>query len=147
MSTMKWVRLMKKIVVIDGQGGKVGRELCERLSALMADAEIVAIGTNSIATASMLKVKGIQGATGENPVIVASRNADVIVGPIGIVVADSLLGEITPAMATAVGQSSAQKVLIPMNRCSNQVVGVKSLSMNDLIEEAISMILKVLDNE
>ncbi len=130
----------KKIVVIDGQGGKIGRELCGRLCQIFQEAEIVAIGTNSIATANMLKGHAIQGATGENPVIVAARDADVIVGPIGIVVADALQGEVTPAMAVAVGQSTAEKVLIPINRCRNQVVGTKILPVTALIEEAVNLI-------
>ena len=131
---------MRKIVVIDGQGGKIGRELCDRILERMDFVDLIAISTNSAATANMLKGKAIQGATGENPVVVACRDADVVAGPIGIVIADSLLGEITPLMAKAVGQSRAEKVLIPVNRCSNHVVGIKSLSVNEMIDEAIDLI-------
>ncbi|MCL2461113.1 MAG: DUF3842 family protein, partial [Defluviitaleaceae bacterium] len=98
---------MKKIVVIDGQGGKIGSLLVSRLKAEAPRAEIYAIGTNSIATSAMVKAGADFGATGENPVLVSCRDADIIVGPIGIVVADSLVGEITPAMAAAVGKSGA----------------------------------------
>lgn len=134
------------IAVIDGQGGKIGKELCDKIAERLPQVELLAIGTNSIATANMLKGKAKLGATGENPVIVAARKASVIVGPIGIVIADSLQGEITPKMAEAVGQSEAIKVLIPINRCNNLVVGVKELSVNDLIEEAVEKIAAELLN-
>lgn len=128
------------IVIIDGQGGRIGQLLVSGVKEAIQDAHITAIGTNSIATANMLKANPNQAATGENPVIVACRNADVIAGPIGIVVADALIGEVTPKMAVAVGQSTARKVLIPLNKCDNMVVGVESLSMGELIERAIAQI-------
>lgn len=135
---------MKKLVVIDGQGGKIGSLLVSRLKAEAGRAEICAVGTNSIATSAMLKAGADFGATGENPVVVNCRDADIIVGPVGIVVADSLVGEITPAMAVAVGQSRAQKVLLPVNRCNNHIVGIRELSVADLIEAAIAHILSAL---
>lgn len=125
-----------KVVVIDGQGGRLGQLLCEAIVKEKTDCELLAIGTNSIATSAMLKGGASQGATGENPVIVACRTADVIIGPIGIVSADSLLGEITPAMAAAIGQSRAVKLLLPVSHCNNQVVGVKKLTMNEMVAEA-----------
>ncbi|MCL2352083.1 MAG: DUF3842 family protein [Firmicutes bacterium] len=128
---------MKKIVVIDGQGGKIGSLLISRLKAEAAGLEIYAIGTNSIATSAMVKAGADHGATGENPVVRNCHDAGVIVGPIGIVVADSLIGEITPAMAAAVGQSPAQKVLLPVNRCNNYVVGVREMPVAEMIEEAV----------
>lgn len=131
---------MKKVVIIDGQGGKMGRLIIEQLRLRELPVEIVAIGTNSIATATMLKAGAQGGATGENPVMVACRDADVIAGPIGIVIADALLGEVTPAMALAVGQSQGHKVLLPMNRCGNTVVGVQELGVNDLIARAAEAI-------
>jgi len=134
---------VKKIVVIDGQGGKIGSLLVSRLKVEARQAEIYAIGTNSIATSAMLKAGADFGATGENPVVVNCRNADIIVGPVGIVVADSLVGEITPAMAVAAGQSSAQKVLLPVNRCNNHIVGARDLPISDLIEAAIAHILSI----
>ena len=125
-----------KVVIIDGQGGKMGKLLIERIKSAETDCEITAVGTNSIATSVMLKAGAENGATGENAVIVACRDADIIVGPVGIVVADSLLGEISPAMAVAVGQSKAKKLLIPVNLCNNIIVGTASLSLSRLIAEA-----------
>ena len=135
---------MKKIVVIDGQGGKIGSLLVGRLKSEAGQHEIYAVGTNSIATAAMMKAGANFGATGENPVTVNCRNADIIVGALGIVVADSLVGEITPAMAVAIGQSSAHKVLLPINRCNNYVVGVRELPVNDLIEAAMTHIARLI---
>jgi len=135
---------MKKIVVIDGQGGKIGSLLVGRLKAEAGQYTIYAIGTNSIATAAMMKAGADFGATGENPIVVTCRDADIIVGAIGIVVADSLVGEITPAMSVAIGQSTAQKVLLPINRCNNYIVGARDLPMNDLIDAAITYIMSIL---
>lgn len=126
-----------RVVIIDGQGGKLGRMLVEGIKEAGLGCELVAIGTNSIATAAMLKAGADAGATGENPVIVASRDADVLVGPIGILVADSLLGEITPAMAEAVGRSKAIKLLLPVNICNTRVVGVQTQSFSVLATSAI----------
>ena len=134
---------MQKVVVIDGQGGRIGALLVGRLKSEAGAREIYAIGTNSIATAAMMKAGADFGATGENPTIVNCRDADIIVGPIGIVVADSLVGEITPAMAVAAGQSSAQKVLLPINRCNNYIVGVQDMPINDLIDAAMAHIATI----
>lgn len=126
-----------KIVVIDGQGGSIGRAIVEKLVSRGLDGNLVCIGTNATATANMLKAGAKQGATGENPVVVACRDASYIIGPIGIVMADSMLGEITPKMAEAVGSSKAHKVLIPVNKCVT-VSGVKPMSLNEYIEDAIA---------
>ncbi|MBO5220592.1 MAG: DUF3842 family protein [Clostridia bacterium] len=131
---------MKKIVIIDGQGGKIGAQLIDAIRERCEDAEIVAVGTNSIATSAMLRSGPDAAATGENPVIVACRDADVIAGPIGIVIADALYGEVTPAMALAVGQSRADRVLIPVNKCGSVVVGVGDVPMAALIREAADCI-------
>lgn len=128
------------VVVIDGQGGRMGQMLIERIKAAELPCQLLAIGTNSIATSAMLKAGADAGATGENPVVVACRTADVIVGPIGILAADSLLGEVTPAMAVAVGQSRAKKLLLPVNLCNNIVVGTQSLPMAKLIGEAVDLL-------
>lgn len=128
---------MKKVVILDGQGGRLGALLVEEILRAALPCELVAIGTNGIATAAMLKAGAPQGATGENPVVVACRDADVIVGPIGILAADAMLGEVTPRMAEAVGACRAEKLLLPMNRCKNRVVGVKPLSMTELVREAV----------
>ena len=129
-----------RILVIDGQGGNIGRQLVKRISEELPQAELRVVGTNSIATANMLKAGAVQAATGENAVVVACRKADVITGPIGIVIADALLGEVTPAMASAVGQSDAVRVLIPMNRCETLVAGVADAPTGILLEDAIEKI-------
>ena len=126
-----------KIVVIDGQGGRLGQQIVEGIKKNAMDAEVYAIGTNSIATSAMVSAGADFGATGENPVIVACRDADVIIGPIGIIAADSLLGEISAEMAVAIGRSPAVKLLLPVNRCNNQIIGVKKLSMSEMIKETI----------
>ena len=133
-----------KVVVIDGQGGRLGQLLCEAITEEELNCDLIAIGTNSIATSAMMKGGAKQGATGENPVIVASRDADVIVGPIGIISADSLLGEITPNMSVAIGQSSALKLLLPVSRCNNQVIGVKSLTMNEMVKATVEYLKELL---
>lgn len=129
-----------KVIVIDGQSGRMGGLFIERAKAAALPCEIVAVGTNAIATSAMLKAGADAGATGENPVLVACRTADVIVGPIGILAADSLLGEITPAMAAAVGQSAAKKLLLPVNQCRNIVVGTQALTLSKLMDEAVELL-------
>ena len=140
-----------KIVVIDGQGGRMGALLCEKIrknqKELPTGTELIAIGTNSAATAAMLKTGADCGATGENPVLVACRDADFIIGPLGILAADSLLGEVTPAMAIAVGGSPAQKLLLPVNRCNHHVVGVQDYSMARLTDEAVADLLSILQEK
>lgn len=134
-----------KIVIIDGQGGRMGSLLTARIKKeAIPGAVLFAIGTNATATAAMLKAGADNGATGENPVIVACRNADFILGPLGILAADSLLGEVTPAMAVAIGQSSAQKILLPVSKCSNHVVGVQNYSIPELVEQAVLKLTELL---
>lgn len=133
-----------KVVIIDGQGGRLGQLLAEAIVSEKLDCELFAVGTNSVATAAMLKGGASQGATGENPVIVACRDADVIIGPIGIICTDSLLGEVTPAMAAAVGQSRAMKLLLPVSHCLNQVIGVKKLSMNEMVKATVERLKELL---
>ena len=131
------------IMVIDGQGGKMGKNIVEQLKKRFPENELLAIGTNSIATAAMLKAGADAGATGENPAIVGSRRADIIIGPMGIVIADSLLGEITPKMAVAIGQSSAKKVLIPVNRCQHFLVGCKELPLGEYVKLVAEEVEKI----
>ena len=135
--------MTKQILIIDGQGGLLGKQLVDAIRKAAPDAEITAVGTNSIATSSMLKAGAHQGATGENAVLVAVRHADIIAGPVGMVIADSLLGEITPAMAAAVGSSDAVKLLLPVNKCSNVVIGAGGKSTSELIGEAVDRIQKI----
>ncbi len=122
-----------KITVIDGQGGKIGRTVIEQLKKNHPDLTLYAIGTNSTATAAMVKAGADYGATGENPCIVNARDSDIIIGPIGIVFADALLGEITPAIAQAIGASKAYKILIPVNRCNHYIVGCKESGLGEYI--------------
>lgn len=129
-----------KIIIIDGQGGKMGKMIVEQLKRCYPTIELTAIGTNSIATAVMMKAGADFGATGENPVVVVSYDADIIIGPIGIVIADSMLGEVTPAMAKAIGQSKAEKILIPVNKCNNHVVGTRDLSLSEYIKLAVELV-------
>ena len=124
------------VLVIDGQGGGLGRQLVAAIAAVCPEAELTAVGTNSLAANAMLKAGAARAATGENAVVVNCRYADVIVGPIGIVIADALLGEITPAMAAAVCQSGAKRVLVPINHCENYVVGVPEQPVSQLVSAA-----------
>lgn len=128
-----------KIVVIDGQGGSIGKAIVEQLVKKVDIESIFCIGTNSVATANMLKAGAKHGASGENPVVVACRDADYIIGPIGIIMADSMLGEISPLMAQAVGASDAHKILIPINKCLT-VAGVQNLSLGEYIKIAVDSI-------
>ncbi|MCD2435722.1 DUF3842 family protein [Acidaminococcus sp. NSJ-142] len=129
-----------KILVIDAQGGGIGRQLVNALKRELPEVEVTAVGTNSAATGAMLKAGADIAATGENAVVVGCRKADVIAGPLGIVIADSLYGEITPVMARAVGQSQAVRVLIPFNHCDNVIVGVTDFSPAHLIQSAVEQI-------
>ena len=125
-----------RIMVMDGQGGGVGRSLLEALKERFPEAELIAVGTNATATANMMKSGVTSGATGENAVVYNSKRADVIVGPVGIVMADAMLGEITPTMAAAVCQSPARRVLVPINHCENIVVGVPDQPIGQLVAAA-----------
>lgn len=135
------------IVIIDGQGGQLGAQLVKEITVRFSEVSLTAIGTNAVATAAMLKAGAKNAATGENPVIVACRKADVIIGPIGIVIADSMLGEITPNMAHSVGSSDAIRILIPMNRCENLVAGVQNLNTAALITDAISKLTAIISEK
>lgn len=130
------------ILIIDGQGGALGRQLVEKCMVSKSPEDtVIAVGTNAIATANMLKASPSEAATGENAIVVCARKADVICGPVGIVIADAMNGEVTPKAARAVGQSSARRILIPMNKCDTTIVGVHS-TMGELVEEAAALIKK-----
>ena len=125
------------VLIIDAQGGGAGRQLIAALKEALPEAHITAVGTNSAATANMLKAGAHEAATGENPVVVCSRKADVIAGPAGIIMADSMLGEITSAMALAVARSSAKKVLLPFSQCGTVIVGVSEKGIGALVQAAV----------
>lgn len=131
-----------RIAIVDGQGGGVGRALAAALSSKMdASDEIIALGTNSAATGAMLKGGAKLGATGEHAIVVNVARVDVIAGPIGIVVADALLGELSPAIARAIGGSAALKVLIPLDRCGIVVAGLPPQPLQASIDDAVERIL------
>lgn len=121
------------ILIIDAQGGGLGKQIVSAIKKTYPDMTITAVGTNSVAASNMLKAGADHAATGENAIIVGCRKADIIIGPIGIVIADSMYGEITPKMAAAVGQSSAKRLLIPTNQCDNIVLGTSNASMGSMI--------------
>ncbi|MCT4596455.1 MAG: DUF3842 family protein [Vallitalea sp.] len=134
-----------KIAVIDGQGGGIGKAIIEKLSKVIDnDVEIIALGTNSAATTGMIKAGAKTGATGENAIKVTSKKVDVIVGPIAIMVVDSMMGEITSIIANSVSTSDAIKILVPLNRCNMIVAGIRDKKLNELIEATINEILDYL---
>ena len=128
-----------KIVLVDGQGGRLGKLLVEEVRARLPQAQIYAFGTNTAATATMLKAGAHFGATGENPVVRGVADADAVLGPVGIVVAHAILGEVTPAMAEAVGGCRARKFLVPMNSCGVLVAGVQENSLPAYVAQAVDL--------
>ena len=129
-----------KVLIIDGQGGGLGRQLVAADKGRFPEIEVLAVGANSTATGAMLRAGADQAATGENAVLVASRRADVIMGPIGIVIADAMLGEITPVMAAAAGQSEAKRILLPVGQCDNIIAGVRDMPMAKMVQEAVELL-------
>ena len=136
-----------RVLVIDGQGGGLGKQLVTAVKGYDCGIEVIAVGTNSAATNMMLKAGADQAATGENSVVTVCRSADVIMGPVGIVIADAMLGEITPRMALAVGQSAAKRILIPVNLCDNIVVGIENMSMGRRVECAVDALKEIMASE
>lgn len=134
-----------KLVVIDGQGGRLGSLLVEGLRKRLPQAQICALGTNAVATAAMLKAGADVGATGENPVIRNVMDADGVLGPVGIVVANAILGEVTPAMAEAVGSCRGKKYLVPVNSCGVVVAGVEELPLPAYAAQAVEALAAELD--
>jgi len=132
------------IVIIDGQGGQLGAQLVKEILIQFPNLNLTAIGTNAAATASMMKAGAKNAATGENPVAVACRKADVIIGPIGIVIADSLLGEVTEKMALSISRANASRILIPMNKCENLIAGVPNLNTAALIADAVTKLRNII---
>lgn len=133
------------IAVIDAQGGGIGKQLVARIKKEYPSEWVIAVGTNSIATSAMLKAGADQGATGENSVVVTCKKADVIIGPIGIIIADSMLGEITPTIARCVSQAEVTRILIPFSMCDTLIAGVSSLSTGNLIDAAMLELQRVVN--
>lgn len=137
-----------RIAVIDGQGGGIGRLIVEKLrTAYGNNICILALGTNALAASLMLKAGANEGASGENAIVFNSQKVDIIVGSIGIVCANSMLGELTPAMARSIAESSAAKVLIPLNRCNLLIAGTKEEPLPNLIDAAVELVGNYLDNK
>jgi prephenate dehydrogenase len=134
------------VLIVDAQGRGLGRQLIAGIRKEPEDVKILAVGTNTAAAAAMLKAGADEAATGENSVLVASRKADVIIGPVGMVIADSMLGEITPAMAQAVAQADAVRIMIPFNSCDNYIAGVADFNTARLIQDALGQLKKILSN-
>lgn len=132
------------ILIIDGQGGGMGKQLVTEIRKRISDVDIMACGTNSVATNAMLKAGATRAATGENAIIVASRKADIIMGPLGIVIADALMGEITAKIACAISQSDAVRILLPLDKCDNIIPGCDEFSMGELIQKAVYVVEKKL---
>ena len=135
-----------ELLVVDGQGGGLGRQLVNALKDLN-NVRITAVGTNSAATAAMHKAGAHRTATGENSVVVTCRDADIILGAVGIVMADSFLGEITSGMATAISQSRADKVLIPMNRCGIIIAGCEGKNTAQYVTDAVEQVKLLIDRK
>lgn len=126
-----------KVIVIDAQGGGMGKQLIEQLKRVLPQQKLIAVGTNALATAAMLRAGADQGATGENAIRVCAAQADLILGPMGIVLCDAMLGEITAEMALAIGRSPAHKILVPVSRCQVTVAGVPAMTMAEAIDAAV----------
>jgi len=132
-----------KILIIDGHGGGLGAQIVSAVIKNFPEHTARAVGTNSTATVAMIKAGAKEAATGENAVIVGCRTADIIIGPVGIVIADSLLGEVTPKMAVAIGQSQGKRLLIPINQCDNTIVGAANLPVSKLLQNVVAFIKDV----
>jgi hypothetical protein len=128
------------ILVVDAQGGGIGKQLISSIRKEIGDLHILAVGTNTAATSAMLKAGADEGATGETPVLVASRKADYIIGPIGMVIANAMLGEITPSMARAIAEADAKRIMIPFSNCDNYIAGVSDFSTGRLIQDAVNQL-------
>ena len=135
------------ILVMDAQGGGIGKQVVTAVRTRFPDVTITAVGTNAAATTAMLRAGADEGATGENAAVVCCRRADVIIGPVGIVIADAMLGEVTPRMAVAVGQSAAKRILIPVNHCTNFIAGVADLSVGRLVDSVVVELEKTIRSD
>ncbi len=134
------------VMVVDAQGGGLGKQLIGGIKKILPEAYVIAIGTNSTATGAMLKAGADEAATGENAVRVAAKKADYIIGPVGMVIADAMLGEITPEMARAIAQADAKRIMIPFSNCDNYIAGVSDFSTGRLMADAIAQLRKYLTN-
>ena len=134
---------MKTICVVDGQGGGIGSAVIRTLKQSFEERiDIIALGTNAVATANMLKARANRGASGENAIVQSVKHADVIIGPISIIMAHAMLGELTPKMASAIASCQAKKILLPLSQENIEVVGVSQIPLPRLIEAMVESNLK-----
>ena len=131
---------MKTVAVVDGQGGGIGKAIVEKVKKAFPDLEVIALGTNAVATGQMLRAGADEGATGENAIIHNMQHVDIVMGVIGILNANAMMGELTPAMATAIGGSHTYKILLPINRCHIHVVSVEELPLGVHIDNAVEVL-------
>ena len=134
-----------KVAVVDGQGGGIGKAVVEELRKTFPDLYILALGTNSLATGQMLRAGATEGATGENAIIHNMEHVDIVVGVVGILCANSMMGELSPAMAQAIGGSHTHKVLLPVNRCHMHVVGVAEAGLSRHIKNVIEALKIIME--
>ncbi len=134
---------MKQIYVIDGQGGGIGSAIIKKIKDIYRETiDITALGTNAIATAQMLKARANRGASGENAIVQTVKKAGIIIGPIGIIIPNAMMGEVTPKIAGAIGESDAKKLLIPLSRENIEIIGISPEPLPHLIETLIQKNLK-----
>jgi len=130
-----------KIMVMDGQGGGIGATLIKGLRERMGNSlEILALGTNSIATSAMMKAGANRGATGENAIVRTARKADIIIGPLSVLMANAMMGEVTPGMAEAVSSCGAEKIIVPLNQENIRIVGINAEPLPHLVKQVVEMI-------
>ncbi|MBQ9988843.1 MAG: DUF3842 family protein [Clostridia bacterium] len=134
------------IGVVDGQGGGVGRAIITALRERLPEANIIALGTNAVATAAMLRAGANEGATGENAIVVTAPRCNLLLGPIGLVLANAMLGEVTPRIAEAIGSSTTMKILIPIQKANVRVAGLENASLPALISQAVEMAAAFAEN-
>lgn len=136
-----------KLMVMDGQGGGIGAAIIKGLREVLDErAEIWALGTNSIATSKMMKAGANKGGTGENAIAHCSHRADVIIGPIAILMANAMMGEVSPAMATSVSSSGAQKILLPLSQEDIRIAGIVAEPLPHLVRQIVGMIKEMYED-
>lgn len=137
-----------KIAVVDGMGGGIGSQVVERLKSLNNnDIEIIALGTNSQATSNMIKSGAQVGATGENAIFWMCKKVDIIIGPLAIIAANSMMGEISPKMSEAIASSTARKLLLPVSKCNIDVIGLDNLQFKTIFNELTETMKKILNEK
>jgi len=136
---------MKTVAVVDGQGGGIGKAIVEKVKKAFPDLEVIALGTNAVATGQMLRAGADEGATGENAIIHNMQHVDIVMGVIGILNANAMMGELTPAMATAIGGSHTYKILLPINRCHIHVVSVEEQPLGVHIDNAVEALREYIE--